>query len=180
GNNRLLIGIVAQADGRFSIDSERPITNTLALRKLRPTLSGRVARYFDFKIMPDFGNGTTVVADAYFDVRFSPKFRIRSGKDKTPVGYELLIGDAFLLFPERSLASSLVPNRDVGFQAQGDLSPKFYYAGGVFNGVPDASSSTTDLDTNNGKDLAGRIVVQPFRAAATPAGRLNGLGFQIG
>jgi phosphate-selective porin OprO/OprP len=50
----------------------------------------------------------------------------------------------------------------------------------VFNGVPDASSSTTDLDTNNGKDLAGRIVVQPFRTATQPAGALNGLGFQIG
>ena len=141
GNNRLLFGIVAQADGRFSIDSERPITNTFALRKLRPTLSGRVARYFDFKIMPDFGNGATVVADAYFDIRFSPKLRVRSGKDKSPVGYELLLGDAFLLFPERSVANNLIPNRDVGFQIQGDVNPKFYYAGGVFNGVPDGASS---------------------------------------
>ena len=118
--------------------------------------------------------------DAYFDIRFSPKFRIRSGKDKTPVGYELLIGDAFLLFPERSLASSLVPNRDVGVAAQGDLSPKFYYAAGVFNGIGDGASSSTDVDTNNGKDLAGRIVVQPFRSTQTPSGALNGLGFQIG
>ena len=180
GDNRLLFGLVAQTDGRFSVDDPTPITNTFTIRKVRPTFSGRVARYFDFKVMPDFGNGTTTLTDAYFDVRFSPKFRIRSGKDKSPVGYELLIGDAFLLFPERSLASSLVPNRDIGIQAQGDLSPKFYYAGGVFNGVPDASSATTDLDTNNGKDVAGRVVVQPFRTATTPAGALNGLGFQIG
>ena len=167
-------------DGRFSVDDPLPITNTFAIRKVRPTFSGRVARYFDFKFMPDFGNGTTTIHDAYFDIRFSPKFRIRSGKDKTPVGYELLIGDAFLLFPERSLASSLVPNRDVGVAAQGDLSPKFYYAAGVFNGIGDGASSSTDVDTNNGKDLAGRIVVQPFRSTQTPAGALNGLGFQIG
>jgi phosphate-selective porin OprO/OprP len=96
------------------------------------------------------------------------------------VGYELLIGDAFLLFPERSVASSLVPNRDVGVAAQGDLSAKFYYAAGVFNGVGDGASSTTDVDTNNGKDLAGRIVVQPFRSTQTPASALSGLGFQIG
>jgi phosphate-selective porin OprO/OprP len=179
GNNRLLIGLVAQADGRFSIDSERPITNTFALRKLRPTLSGRVARYFDFKIMPDFGNGTTVVADAYFDIRFSPKLRVRSGKDKSPVGYELLLGDAFLLFPERSVATNLVPNRDVGFQIQGDLNPKFYYAGGVFNGVPDGASSLLDADLNHGKDLEGRIVVHPFRSAQA-AGRWTGLGVQLG
>jgi phosphate-selective porin OprO/OprP len=113
-------------------------------------------------------------------VRFSPKFRIRTGKDKTPVGYEVLIGDAFLLFPERSVASSLAPNRDIGVQAQGDLSARLYYAAGVFNGVPDGASSTTDVDTGNAKDMAGRIVVQPFRTSRQPAGALDGLGFQIG
>jgi phosphate-selective porin OprO/OprP len=180
GDNRVLIGFIGQLDGRFSVDDPLPITNTFTIRKVRPTFSGRVARYFDFKFMPDFGSGTTAILDAYFDIRFSPRFRIRSGKDKTPVGYELLIGDAFLLFPERSLASSLVPNRDVGVAAQGDLNPKFYYAVGVFNGVSDGASSSTDVDTNNGKDFAGRIVVQPFRSAPPSAGALNGLGFQIG
>ena len=180
GDNRLVIGLTAQVDGRFSLDDPLPITNTFTIRKARPTLSGRVAKYFDFKVMPDFGNGTATLLDAYFDIRFSSKFRVRSGKDKTPVGYELLQGDPYLLFPERTLASSLVPNRDVGFQVQGDLSPRLFYAGGVFNGVPDGSSSTTDLDANNAKDVAGRIVWQPFRSTKTPAGALNGLGFQIG
>jgi phosphate-selective porin OprO/OprP len=179
GDNRLLFGFVAQMDGRFSMDTPTAITNTFAIRKVRPTFSGRVARYFDFKIMPDFGNGTTALFDAYFDVRFSPKFRIRTGKDKTPVGYEALIGDAFLLFPERSQISNLLPGRDVGIQVQGDLSPKVFYAAGVFNGVVDGSNSVTDVDSNNGKDVAGRIVVQPFRTA-TSAGPLSGLGFQVG
>ena len=181
GDNRLLFGLVAQTDARFSIGDTLGATNTLALRKLRPTLSGRVGRYFDFKVMPDFGNGTVVVMDAYLDARFSPAFRIRAGKDKTPVGYELLQGDAFLLFPERALASSLVPNRDIGVAAQGDLvGGKLFYSGGVFNGVPDGSSSTTDVDTRRSKDLAGRVVMQPFRTAQTPVGPLNGLGFQVG
>lgn len=180
GDYRLVLGAVAQTDGRFSLDDPPPITNTFTIRKLRPTFSGRVAKYFDFKVMPDFGNGTAVVQDAYFDIRFSPKFRVRTGKDKTPVGYELLQGDPYLLFPERALASSLVPNRDIGVQIQGDLSPRLFYAAGVFNGVPDASSTTTELDTNNTKDLAGRVVWQPFRSTRTPAGALNGLGFQIG
>lgn len=180
GDNRLVIGVTAQADGRFSLDDPLPITNTFTIRKARPTLSGRVAKYFDFKVMPDFGNGTATLLDAYFDIRLSSKFRVRSGKDKTPVGYELLQGDPYLLFPERTLASSLVPNRDVGFQVQGDLSPRLFYAGGVFNGVPDGSSSTADIDANNAKDVAGRIVWQPFRSTKTPAGALNGLGFQIG
>jgi phosphate-selective porin OprO and OprP len=180
GANRLLFGFVAQTDGRFSVDDPTPITNTFTMRKVRPTMSGRIAWYFDFKVMPDFGNGTATILDAYFDIRFSPKLRVRSGKDKTPVGYELLIGDAYLLFPERSLASSLVPNRDVGFQALGDLSPKFSYAAGLFNGTADGVSSTTDVDGNNGKDLAARVVVQPFRSGANNGAALSGLGFQVG
>lgn len=181
GSARLVFGLVAQTDGRFVLDDPSPITNTFTIRKMRPTFSGRVWRYFDFKVMPDFGNGTTLIQDAYFDIRFSPKLRVRSGKDKTPVGYELLQGDAFLLFPERSLVSSLVPNRDVGFQVQGDLSPKVFYAVGVFNGVADGTRSTTDVDTNDGKDLAARVVVQPFRRpAGQPAGPVSGLGFHLG
>ncbi len=182
GDYRLTFGMVAQTDGRFALDEPLPITNTFVIRKIRPTLSGRVARYFDFKVMPDFGNGQTIVLDAYLDMRFSTKFRIRTGKDKTPVGYELLIGDAFVLFPERSLVSSLVPNRDIGVQAQGDLvRGKFGYAGGLFNGIPDGTSLSTEVDSNSDKDFGGRIVVQPFRATGTAAsGPLNGLGFHVG
>ena len=83
----------------------------------------------------------------------------------------MLIGDAYLIFPERSVVSLLVPNRDVGFQAQGDLAGgKLLYSAGIFNGNPvDGTSSTTDVDTNNGKDLAGRVVVEPFRSAGDAA-----------
>ncbi|MDO8795550.1 MAG: porin, partial [Vicinamibacterales bacterium] len=145
------------------------------------TFSGRIARYFDFKFMPDFGNGAVSVQDAYFDIRFSPKFRVRAGKDKVPIGHELLVGDAYVLFPERALSSGLVPNRDIGFQVQGDVAGnKVFYAGGVFNGIPDGTSSTTELDTNGSKDLAGRIVVNPFRNAQKPNRPANGLGFQVG
>jgi phosphate-selective porin OprO/OprP len=181
GDFRLVLGMVAQTDGRFSLDDPKPIINTFTIRKIRPTFTGRMTKWFFFKVMPDFGNGTTVVQDAYFDIRFSPAFRLRTGKDKTPVGYELLEGDAFLLFPERALASSLVPNRDIGIQAQGDLAGgKLFYAAGVLNGTPDGTSSTTELDTNNAKDVAGRVLVQPFKSAKAPAGLRNGLGFQVG
>src|SRR5579871_2820154 len=180
GDNRLTFGMVAQTDGRFSTDRPAPFVDTFTLRKIRPTFTGRIAKFFDFKVMPDFGNGTAVVQDAYFDIRFSPKLRVRIGKDKTPIGYELLEGDAYLWFPERSLASSLVPNRDIGVQVQGDVAAgTVSYAAGLFNGVPDASSATTELDTNNSKDFAGRVTIQPFRRAAG-SGLLNALGVQVG
>ena len=180
GDNRLVFGMVAQADGRFSLDDPEPIINTFTLRKLRPTFTGQLSKYFTFKFMPDFGNGAAVIADAYFDVRFSPKLRVRIGKDKSPVGYELLQGDAYLWFPERAQASNLVPNRDNSVQVQGDLSPKVFYTIGLYNGIPDGSSSTTEVDTNSAKDVGGRIVVQPFHSAAPSTSALNNFGFHLG
>ena len=181
GDYRLVLGLTAQADGRFSLDDPLPITNTFTIRKMRPTLSGRVAKYFDFKVMPDFGNGTAVLLDAYFDIRFSPKFRVRSGKDKTPVGYELLQGDAFLLFPERALASSLVPNRDVGCPGAG-------------RSVAPPVLRRRDLQRRAGRQQldGGRRSQQQQRSSRAASsgsrsgrrrrrlGALNGLGLQIG
>ena len=179
GANRLQAGVILQTDGRFALDDPLPITNTFLLRKARINLAGRIGRYFEFKLMPEFAASTTVL-DAYFDIRFSSKFRLRSGKDKTPIGYELLISDGSLLFPERSVVSQLVPNRDVGFQALGDLAGgRVIYSGGVFNGTPaDGASTTTDADVNSAKDVAGRIVFLPFRA--TKGSRLTNFGVHVG
>jgi phosphate-selective porin OprO/OprP len=180
GNNRLQIGAILQADGRFSLDEPETIVDTFVLRKARPVLSGRIAKYFDFKLMPELAGGTSNVLDAYFDVRISNAFRLRSGKDKTPVGYELLLGDTTLIFPERSLVSLLVPNRDVGFQAIGEVAAgRIQYGGGIFNGnVLDGASGSLDVDANEGKDLAGRVVYLPFRAVR--GSDWGNLGFHLG
>jgi phosphate-selective porin OprO/OprP len=153
--------------------------DTFVIRKMRPMLSGRMARYFEFQVVPDLGSGTVILLDAYLDVRFSNAFRVRMGKSKTPIGYEVLIGDPFLLFPERTLVSSLIPNRDTGIQLLGDIAGgKLHYAAGVYNGIPDGTNSTADFDTNSGKDLTGRIVLRPFQSSQP--GVWNGLGFAIG
>jgi phosphate-selective porin OprO/OprP len=181
GDYRVNFTLVGQADGRFIVGDETDaVIDTFAIRKMRPGINGRITRYFEFTVVPDFGNGTAVLQDTYLDLRFSNAFRVRTGKSKTPIGYEILIGDPFLLFPERSLASGLVPNRDVGVQVLGDLAGgRVLYAGGLFNGIPDGTSSVVDLDTGDSKDLAGRVLVQPFRRTQNP-GRLNGLGFALG
>ena len=175
GAYRLQLGALIQVDGRFSLDDPPQIVNTFTMRKARPIIAARLAKYFDVRLVPDFGNGTATLADGYFDTRFSNAFRVRAGKDKAPIGYEILTGDAFVLFPERSLASSLVPLRDVGFQAQGDIAgQKVSYAIGVFNGIPDGTTSSTDLDTNGAKDVAGRVIVR------TPTGFGAHLGASAG
>ncbi len=181
GDNRLQIGFVAQADGRFALDDPLPITNTFVMRKVRPTFTGRVAKFIDFKIMPELA-GSVVLLDGYFDIRFSPKLRLRSGKDKTPVGYELLIGDAYLIFPERSVVSLLVPNRDVGFQAQGDLAGgKLLYSGGIFNGnPPDGHQRDHRRRYEQWQGSRRALVWMPFRSAQAPPHALANFGLHLG
>jgi phosphate-selective porin OprO and OprP len=160
-----------QADGRFFFSQNAPAIDTFVLRRVRPIFEGTVYKIFDFKIMPDFGNGVTVLQDAYLDARFSPKTKIRFGKTKPPFGLERLQSATDLTFVERSLATNLVPNRDVGIYLFGDLAhEKMNYAAGIFNGVVDLGNA--DFDSGgDGKDFVGRIFVRPVSGL--------GLGFAV-
>jgi phosphate-selective porin OprO/OprP len=178
GDNRFQFGALLQADGRFDLqDPGHAVTDTFVMRRVRPIIQGRIARYFDFRVVPDFGNGNVVLFDASFDTRFSSATRVRVGKDKTPIGLEQLQPDFALMFTERALATNLVPNRDVGVQLLGDVrSGVLSYAAGVFNGVPDASNG--DIDTNDGKDFVGRVAIRPFQGSSARAAlRQAGLAF---
>jgi phosphate-selective porin OprO/OprP len=178
GANDFQIGTLVELDGRFGLDDPlHDVSDTFVMRRVRPIFQGRAAKYFEFRVMPDFGNGQTVLFDAYFDVRFSRTFRVRFGKDKTPLGLEQLYADYTLLLPERTLVTNLVPNRDVGIQVQGDAAGgAITYIGAVFNGIPDLANG--DVDTDTAKDLAGRVTVRPFIRAKNPA--LRGFGAAVG
>ena len=66
-----------------------------------------------------------------------------------------------LLFIDRALPTALAPNRDLGIQVLGDLHGGLVsYLAGILNGVPDGGSG--DLDANDGKDVAARLIVRPF------------------
>jgi phosphate-selective porin OprO/OprP len=166
-----------QFDGRFfSKDEQKPGIDTFTLRRVRPIFEGTIYKIFDFRIMPDFGQGTTVLFDAYAEARFSPLFKVRAGKFKPPIGLERLQSATDILFVERALPTNLVPNRDLGIQVAGDVNGGVVsYAVGVFNGTVDLGNQA-DADTNNSKDTEGRIFFQPFAAAGGP---LKNLGFGV-
>jgi phosphate-selective porin OprO/OprP len=178
GDNLLQIDVLAHLDGRFALtDDAGAVVDTFTMRRMRPILQGRVLRRFEFFFNPDFGNGTAVLFDAYVDTVFSTAFRFRFGKAKTPVGLERLIAANSLVFVERSLATSLTPNRDVGVQVLGDLAGnRFSYMASVTNGVTDAAS--TDSDTNDNKEVAVRLIARPLATRTTSP--LKGLGVGIG
>ncbi|MGH8150229.1 MAG: porin [Steroidobacteraceae bacterium] len=165
GPNALRFGGLVQGDARYFTANYAPASdNTFLVRRARPIMEGTLYGMFDFRIMPDFGEGKTVLDDAYAAARFSQAAAITLGKFKVPVGLEMLQSPAELRFIERGLPSDLVPNRDVGAQLGGDVSgDAFGYAVGYFNGVTDGTSSdsdpTPDLSSVGRKDLAARIFV---------------------
>lgn len=163
-----------QTDGRFFLsDSAFPAINTFFLRRARPILEATVGKYLEFRLQPDLGQGTTVLFDAYSDVKVSPAFAIRVGKFKPPVDLERLQSASDIVFAERALATNLAPNRDVGLQLSGDLdSGLVVWQAGVFNGVPDLGNG--DGDVSDAKDFAGRVFFQPVRT-----GSLRGLGIGV-
>ena len=176
GDFRLQVRGYAQFDGRFfSGDTGAVALNTFVLRRVRPILQGTVGKYFDFNITPDFGGGTTVLQDAYLDVRYTPKFRVRVGKFKSPVGLERLQSATVTAFVERAYPTAIVPNRDVGIQMHGELAGGVVaYAVALLDGAPDGGS--VDLDLNDSKDLAGRLFLSPFKKRKSA---LKDLGFGI-
>ena len=176
GDYRLQFRAYTHLDARFYPgDDEKLAVDQFLLRRVRPVLQGTVAKHFDFVFTPDFGGGTAVIQDAYLDVRYSPKARVRVGKFKTPMGLERLQSATAIIFVERAFPSSLVPIRDVGAQVVGDLDGGVVsYAFGVFAGALDGASA--DFDTNDGKDLDGRVFVSPFKKGTSA---LKDLGFGI-
>lgn len=175
GNFNLRVRGYLQADGIF-VESEGTdvATSTFLMRRVRPVFEATMFKRFDFKVMPDFGLGTTVLQDGYLDARFSPKFVVRAGKYKAPFGLERLASATDLLFVERGLPTGLAPNRDVGLMLHGDVAKsRISYQAGLFNGVVDGGSA--DLDSGDGKDFVGRIMTHPFRGRAVSDG-LQSLG----
>lgn len=153
-----------QPEGRFYAGDDRGVatSNTFAVRRGRIVFESHVTRYLALRIQPEFGVGNLRIEDFFGDIYLTPQVAyLRVGKIRTPHGWERgkLITDQ--PFPERSLASQLTPNRDVGLQVSGAVATgHLEYWAAAMNGAPDNQS--VDLDINNGKDLVGRVA---FRSA---------------
>jgi hypothetical protein len=158
GNFRLSQVGRAQVDFR-GYEEGSSLKNNFLVRRGRIGLLGTFYKYLDFFVEADFGQGTAVLTDGYLELRYWPEFRFRVGQFKVPFSYEDLFADNNIDFVERSVADNLAPSRDLGAMVHGSLfGGVIGYAGGIFNGT-----GQNTADTNNSKDLAGRLVVRPFK-----------------
>ena len=156
-----------QAEGRFFLaDDDLPLTNTFVLRRARIAVDGTVGP-FDFRVMPDFGNGTTVLQDAYLTANIRPYVKVQAGRAKVPLGMEFLQNDTVTMFVERAFPTQLVPNRDTGLVVFGELAEGVVnYQVGVYNGGTDGANR--DADSSDDKDGVARILTTPWKGGFAP------------
>jgi phosphate-selective porin OprO/OprP len=170
-------------DGRFFSDSYTPITaDTFLVRRLRPTLEGTLDNNIDFRIMPDFAQGKTILQDGWANVRFEPWLGLQFGKFKAPAGLERLQLEQFGRFIEASLTADLEPYRDLGVKIGGSIGKGVLtYDAGVFDGSVDAGSTDSntvpDEDATGKFTWEGRVFARPF--LPTDYRALRGLGFGV-
>ncbi len=170
-------------DYRYFDDSYTPVTaDTFLVRKARPTLEGTLDGVFDFRLMPDFAQGKTILQDAWVDAPVKSWLVFQIGKFKAPVGLERLQLEEFARFIEASLTSDLLPYRDLGFEVRGSIANGLLtYQAGVFDGAPDGqsteSNSTPDFNSTGKFVWDGRVFAHPFQWSDRDA--LKGLGIGV-
>jgi len=176
GAYRLKVRGYLQGEGRFFLhDDEQQVTNTFVLRRARIVADGSVG-LFDFRVMPDFGNGTIVLLDAYVSTTVRPWLKVQAGRSKVPMGLDVVQRTVSTVFVERAYPTQLLPNRDNGLHISGDLGGGVLsYNVGVCNGAVDGGSR--DTDTTDDKDGAVRLYAMPFRDGESA---FAGLSFGIG
>lgn len=199
-----------QADGSYFMDDNNQGTNPQSdglvdkfyLRRVRPIFEGTVWKWFDYRIMPDFGMGTTRLFDAYADIRYFREASLLGGKFKAPVSLERLQSATALAFIERAYPTQLAPNRDVGIMIHGEFDrpgfptdfsnlernqtkagnfPLFMYPD-FFSyqvAITDGSrnNGSIDSDTNDSKEYQARMFMHPFLHSGIDP--LEGLGVGV-
>ena len=147
-------------DGRFYTDDNHPNTNTFQARLVRLGLKATLYKYYNLKFEGSWDEGKTPsIKDAYLEAKYFPEAVLRMGQFKEPFSLEELTSDTNIDMMERSLVNNIIPKRDVGVMIYGTLfDDRINYGIGGFNG----NGESKELDNNNDKDIAARIILSPF------------------
>lgn len=165
--------------GLLNTEGFNDAEDTSLLRRVRPTIEGKVAGKYGFRFTPEFAGGSASAVDAYVEANLNPAFKIRAGKQKSIVGLERLQGGGDIKFVERSyVTNAILPNRDLGVTISGDLfGNKLNYGVGVVNGVSDGGNISTGTEYNGEREYTARLFATPFIDSTSA---LAGLGFGVG
>ncbi|MGB8952202.1 MAG: porin [Candidatus Aminicenantales bacterium] len=136
--------------------------DSFILRRVRVSLSGEVLKNIRYKLQVDTVK-SPILLDANIEFMFKPSLVLRIGQFKVPFSLENLTSSSDLDTINRSITEEkLCPGRDIGSQGRdigAILAGKYSFLEwtlGIFNG-----SGINRADTNEEKDIAGRIVFHP-------------------
>jgi phosphate-selective porin OprO/OprP len=176
GKSEVRLRAVLHFDGRAYLGGVQSIPDTFLIRRARPFIEGTLFGVIDFRLMPDFAQGQATLQDAYIELHPFDWLRLRGGRFRVPIGLEWLQSDCSLALVERSLATDLVPWRDLGVMLSGDLvKGAISYALAMLNGAPDDANGP-DFDGQTAKDFVGRVFLRPLRPTRLAAWTNLGLG----
>lgn len=153
------------------------------LRRLRPILDFRLARYIRGQIMPDLGlRRRSELFNAFIDFDAYEWARVRVGQFKPVMNVENQQGEFDLVFAERSFVQNFALRRDFGVQVTGRVFDRqVRYDLGVFNSNNGAigNSSVPDVSADNNKLGMTRIMATPFLLAGPQAFRKLDVGLGL-
>lgn len=177
GDFEIRFKALVQADHRAFLGDDSPAFNDgFLFRRIRPTFEGSIGPLVGFRLTPEFAGDSATIVDAYIDLKFDPRYTLRVGKLKGPIGLERLQSGGATALIERGFPTELAPNRDLGAQLQGELAAgRVTYAAGVFNGTPDGRDAPA-TDPDGELELAARLFLEPWK---NDANALSGLGFGL-
>lgn len=152
-------GGYVQADTRsFATDTG---THELTLRRLRFKLDGKAFKYFKVYALIDTAQSKLVVQNAFVELSPREEFGIRVGKDKSQFGIERLQSATDLAFIERSFATQISPNRDIGIWLRGDAAKGLvHYSLAAVDGVAD--NAVIEGETDSELEYNAHLLVKPL------------------
>ncbi len=148
------------ADAIF-FEPDHPTENFFRIRRARLAFKATLYKMFEGKVEADFGRGGASLQDGYVNIKLMDQFQIKGGQYKEPFGMEENTSSRFVNFVERSMPTDVhTPGYDIGFMAHGKVAGGiFSYYLGIFNG----NGSNTNGDNGDDKDVALRLIVNPFK-----------------
>ncbi len=150
-----------QSAGYFGIEDEKKsYTDQFVLRRARLDTRVKIGANVQMRIHGEFAS-TPQFLDVYLQLNLFDPLNLQLGIFKSPLSMERLQPVTALLFSDFAYTASIAPNRDIGIQVFGTLFEGILkYQAAVVNGAQDGSSSSGD--SNDSKDLTGRILLSPF------------------
>lgn len=165
GAYRLAINLLMQARyTHLDYDEERTTVDESAnqwqMRRLYLNLKGNAFnKDLGYRLMVDFGSGTTTTLDAYLEYRVASELQGRVGQMTVPFSRQAITPSSAQQFTDRSDATvSFMPFYDIGALLSGDYDKGLVtYAAGVYSGV--GSNTLRNRDDNA---LLGRLEINPL------------------